>query len=837
MLQEVLFAMAGHTGGLITSSFTFSPSLPLTPSDTLALSRLLSLAQKYTSLLRTANDMQAQAIKRALSLISEREEDNREAGAEAAKLPISSAIIIVLQDYEKKLIDYEFRVLNSPVVNLTAVFVEFSNYDEIFDAMLSFVEQNRDRNLAMVLDNLFERKLNGNEKIRKLFGIFFDEVYSCFVDTLTTWLKFGKIPRNQRSEFFVKKLSSKKKSGLASIDWDNDYSLSLVNIPRNLFTVKIAKKFLFIGKCMKVIKLDESRDLEELPEICFAIEELRNFEPFTFASSVETLAAKISNIFLVKIIRKKEIESDLILLRDVYLLYLEEFYSIFIEESLPVTNLPPGKFSEFEINSKCVQNTLLRLSKPAIDRKFANVRFVIKPKGFEHRGFSEMNNLQSIGQVLHEANSLCLASGHYSGEISASLWSIVKQDVERQFEIDIAFRFTHRQSKSLEQTGKDIEHVIYVLLESSEDIRSHKKNKNLFNLRGISQFVAFGAGFRQRADSQRERESFITILAKDGPRSQIKVIFERKFSRDELDFSDQDLQFLRIGYINSVAHFFLSHDDFSGLAGSKPLAEVPLKVNEILSLDLGRCYVGLMNESSSNQFVIDLAAWRFSSSEAWKHSSTWAGLIPHVTLSFPNNIILNSSILERLSSIFSAIFPLKMGKEKLKEIFFFFRKFQGRVSPKAELACRRLLMILDHFINCLLGFFYEDLLLREWANLIGSLGEIGEIEDLRKALDSFIDFIETNLFLRAPEISAHIDLVVSCVDLLRILANDIFELETVEIIRKSLEITHQCNREIGRLLAKLGQMSDAGISDLYNVLKLRLNFNNFNDSFFGMQVE
>lgn len=126
--------------------------------------------------------------------------------------------------------------------------------------------------------------------------------------------------------------------------------------------------------------------------------------------------------------------------------------------------------------------------------------------------------------------------------------------------------------------------------------------KNLFSL-----FYLYIAFFLVR-DSFSNR-SFLRIVHSESlntnPPLKEKILAEIYFTNDKINFSEEDLFQFKINYENEEIKISIikNMNEFELLRGE-------MRLGKILDLDMGKGYIGMLQEANNENFCIDLMNWK-----------------------------------------------------------------------------------------------------------------------------------------------------------------------------------------------------------------------------------
>lgn len=868
MLEELLLSMVGYTGGSIKdfqNSFEVNPGLEtLNMSEKELINRICALGFYYKQIQTFIEDNRRLCVDNIKARVTNNKANTKmqieDDGQLDPNLNLKSLYVrkvglifeSILEKYYSSVLAIENRFLSGQLININTFAVEFKEFYEVFPEIIKIIERlkTKENYLPLFLDHLYEKRMSGNTYLRDLYTVLFEGVYEILYALLCKWLKYGKIADYEEPDFFIKKMNrqSAKKSKMAKLnDWDNDYLASYSRIPKNLFGVKTCKKILFIGKAMKILIKEQGLVSPACKFIQQTIDCLKNYEAFAFERTIEQIRIFVSKTFIDLLIKVNNIKEDITLAKSFYLLTDDNFYSYFIEESMDVLNGLVTKYTEFEINNRTYQNALIRLEGLQNKNRHKRLKFLIKSKGFVFSDFTKLTNLQFMGDVEQHDGIVNLSkSFSYSADAlsnpNASVWHTIKQDVESGFTTEFCFRFKRAPQNSfqpvqLEEFQRNSSQMVCLsfIIQADQEIKSYKKNRFLNNLNFIKEYVIINFGFFIEkgilATINPETVSFITIYNKDAKAKEPSKLYERKFTMEELNFADQDVQYCRIEYRNRELSLYLKHDELSKYTNIQPLFSISLEIDKLIHLDISRSFLGFMNNSSLGLFDIKLNSWKFITDRGKLADQAFSSLVPFYDVAWPGSIIVGGNFISKLETIFSSLLPIKILKFKVKDLYFYLAK--GRVkssSDRGYMMANKVRTYIDHILNALLGYIYIDLIDDEWSVLQAYLENVSDFEDLRKRLNAFVESVYSQLFFKYSEMSGFIDRILSTTDSFIRYVYGFADKSEIEKVKFSDLVYRELEEATVGLIRFLHYLSDSGVDKHFSKLITRLNYNNYFDT-------
>lgn len=85
----------------------------------------------------------------------------------------------------------------------------------------------------------------------------------------------------------------------------------------------------------------------------------------------------------------------------------------------------------------------------------------------------------------------------------------------------------------------------------------------------------------------------------------------------------------------------------------------PVKFSKLINLDMGRCYIGFVQDSYNGNCAIDLINWKMHGFNIFISDDAWNGLTLDFVVKWPLNLIISTQILEKYRTIFRYFYPIR----------------------------------------------------------------------------------------------------------------------------------------------------------------------------------
>lgn len=259
-----------------------------------------------------------------------------------------------------------------------------------------------------------------------------------------------------------------------------------------------------------------------------------------------------------------------------------------------------------------------------------------------------------------------------------------------------------------------------------------------------------------------------------------------------------------------------------------PVEQANFDLQQVMNLDMGRTFFGLMNNSTGHEYDAMISSWQLTCKKHVTDSKTWVGIIPFYEILWPNNIILKPSMIEKFEDIFSLIFPLKIAKHKISLIYQdlqYLSKYMG--SNKVLFLIQKLKMMLDHIVNAFLGYIYIDVIRTELQTFRENFDQISDFDALRKKINFFWERVYDLLFFNYPEVIRNTMSFFDIVNTFEHLIETFDQTEEKEISGKISTMISNTENTVIAMLRFLDKLTVSGINLDFAKFMLRMNYNDY----------
>ena len=247
---------------------------------------------------------------------------------------------------------------------------------------------------------------------------------------------------------------------------------------------------------------------------------------------------------------------------------------------------------------------------------------------------------------------------------------------------------------------------------------------------------------------------------------------------------------------------------------------------------MGKAYVGMLPDGYNTSFNIDLLKWKISCFNVFNSEDSWNGLTIKYEESWPSKLILSSQILEQYSNVFRLLFPIKTVHMRLNRSWIVISR-ETRKDSKQQIYFKLSILRnkMNFFVANIWSYFHIDVLEVHWTRLEQDLAKLEEFEDLRKALKRYLDQIFVQSFLKSPQITGKLFVLVEQCKMFCGIIERIEQGELVyDIAVETQSLQDSFDEQTAEFIRLLTHLNQTGSSAFLSQLLTRLNFNMYYDS-------
>ncbi|KRX02900.1 hypothetical protein PPERSA_04103 [Pseudocohnilembus persalinus] len=760
MLHEILFALLGKPGNIIKEyedKFQLEENLNfLNNSEKSIINQICILGfyfQKIEQFLEeNYQSFQKLQVIEKLNIKNSNEAENEifqetsVIGNSAYLKAFCFGVEGIIDDYREKIISIEKNFLKERVFTIASLRIKLSDDLEIIPDLYQLIEKINDNNIkgGQLLDLVFNKSQTGNSILRELYQ---------------------KLSQENNWEY----------------DWDQMYSIRLSQLPQSYISIKQAEKILFIGKGMRVLR--SQKNLHEinnsfLPEqyVLQLIGQLNEFGTFQFNNIIEKLRYYIANQLLDLVIKKENLFDHLSIMLKYFLMTDGEFFQVFQEESRDLMQLPPNANAEQRLNNIILPQTILKLGFE--DKQLIkNLFFRIKSNGFDYPNFQNLTGLNIMGNVVQSKNQYIRFNPMKTIKQSGSCWFGFRQNILNGFKMNFSFRFKKEKNflagAGQIGLGKGFSPQKSILRQNQELSAQKSVNSHQIQQSPIRpSYQNSGANYfsnNQNQLNQNKEETYQNIFClcfqsqKEISSQKVAPVLLSELNEYLVNFIEEQLQVVKIEYKDDILSVFLDdYDQFKQDNQKKmdlenvskaPVLKIKLKIQDYLKLDIGKCYVGFLNNSINGNCAFDLMGWNMLGYSLFNSEDSWNGLTLDYTVKWPLNLILSSQVMEQYKTLFRLFFPFRQIQVDIQKTWFSFMRYQRRdqltKNYKDMLVLRNQMgLVLDSFWS----YFHCDVIQGAWVNLCEKIKIIDDFEELRSILEKHLESIKDKVFLKKHNI-------------------------------------------------------------------------------------
>lgn len=148
-----------------------------------------------------------------------------------------------------------------------------------------------------------------------------------------------------------------------------------------------------------------------------------------------------------------------------------------------------------------------------------------------------------------------------------------------------------------------------------------------------------------------------------------KILGEHVFDNDQINFSEQDNNELKVTYDRKYLNVYVKRQDTNVVnpnsLANNPVLRVKLVMEDCLNLDIGKAHVGLVQDSHISYFNVDINSWNMKGFNIFDSEDPWNGLTIKYECKWPASLVISSQVLDKYSNIFRLLFPIKFVQSEL----------------------------------------------------------------------------------------------------------------------------------------------------------------------------
>jgi len=291
MLHEILMALLGHPGSLISNtgnSFSLSESIDfLSKAEIDLINKIAALGWDYLNLSKFVS-LSSQPLG-----IHEEFSDDSDPSSTIYVRAFSYGVDELLQLYREHILALEHEYLLERALTIPHLIHRLGIFFQLFPALSKCVNSISEQKLkgGQVLDLLYEMQQSGNPAVRKMFCRIVKHCLKVMYEQINAWAVYG-IILDETEEFFVQRIYAGEKelaqalekqnanqnsmnasmismasnlsvkqtqkqfsaSEIEAEEWNTAYKLRLPMLATNYVSVELAEKILFIGKVVRVLQ-------------------------------------------------------------------------------------------------------------------------------------------------------------------------------------------------------------------------------------------------------------------------------------------------------------------------------------------------------------------------------------------------------------------------------------------------------------------------------------------------------------------------------------------------------------------------------------------------------
>jgi hypothetical protein len=222
------------------------------------------------------------------------------------------------------------------------------------------------------------------------------------------------------------------------------------------------------------------------------------------------------------------------------------------------------------------------------------------------------------------------------------------------------------------------------------------------------------------------------------------IMYDKKMKSNILELFKQ----------NDISHIMIDFKDNALIIKNKEESfniSLPFVINEFLTKDKRKIYIGLIVLSKNLDILIEYINWNcnFYSGEIFNENSNL--ILINYTPPWPHNFIFNTNVIKSYNDIFNLIFPLKTSLTMLNSLWVqkknicnqYNNLFKVIDSIHAEL---------HTFLQNLISFVMFDVVEVNFKKFFDNISKYEDLEELLHHHEEFLGVVITNTFVKSKRI-------------------------------------------------------------------------------------
>eukprot|EP00742_Colponemidia_sp_Colp-10_P009975 GILJ01010917.1.p1 GENE.GILJ01010917.1~~GILJ01010917.1.p1 ORF type:complete len:692 (+),score=113.50 GILJ01010917.1:50-2125(+) len=412
MIHDLLLALSGFPGDIIVMSadgqrFYVDPKIDfLSESDKVEINGICMLGAFYKHIddfvsLLTCFDP-------PLEVNGDKTDQKRAFGIYVRALCLG--LEEITEEYRQCLLEFEQEFLQDPGLTIGHLHVKLLKFDTLLPALDRLVKDVQATGCkgGQLLEMLFNCSVSGNPIVEENMNRLRFHCHRVLYQQIAAWMIHG-ILVDRYNEFFIHRLddphtdvskpfesagtdedihitvtSSSSKDAHHEKEW-RLFGLRTAMLPVAYLPLRLAEEVLFVGKAMRVLRHPKANPEKTLPadEMTRFLVDLTqlqtnpSFDLPVFQKCINTIRASIAHKLWTLVVPQSGLMTDLLGIKEYFLLGKGEFYQAFLEETRLMLSLPPSITAEHDINAGPLLQTGLRLGIED-EELFNKIRFRLK---------------------------------------------------------------------------------------------------------------------------------------------------------------------------------------------------------------------------------------------------------------------------------------------------------------------------------------------------------------------------------------------------------------------------------------------------------------------------
>lgn len=274
--------------------------------------------------------------------------------------------------------------------------------------------------------------------------------------------------------------------------------------------------------------------------------------------------------------------------------------------------------------------------------------------------------------------------------------------------------------------------------------------------------------------------------------------------------------------------------------------DVPMNLEDMITMDMGRAYIGIHSDGYSAAFATILRSLSLQAFNTFNAEDPWNGLSVSYVCKFPVDLVFSPTVLDKYRNVFRLLFPLRVIQSNLNISWNSLNRswavlYRNVLPDESGAIYNELLddqslfntvcgvrMKMSFVIDNLLSYFYLDVLEVNWIKMKNNLKSIKEFEELRRVVSNYLESIYVLTFLNTPAIVQNIFSMVRIAKKFVYLVERIHQGEKLDdLASEPKKISREFDSIVIEFMRHVNNLNQGNSSQYLSQLLTRLDFNDY----------